>query len=424
MFHIGRTALPQPLHPLTLAVLGDWPEPTGSLYKGDVRATLRVSDPGASKVDAVIWWRRRDAHPERKAVLVTDDKANPVALVAPPLVSAPCGVLSFAPNGAAVYHVYYLPYYQSGTGAQLHFHWYNCTDQHDRSCAMASLPFLPQPLLAQPQPPASSPAACTAPAAAGAARAAVVAIEGRQVSSNSGPADFHALSPMELVATPEERRPSRLTLTSAPLPSAPPSPPPSLSPRPSPSPLPSLTHAPHAQNDSAPRPTLQPSPRPATLASPCNPHSRQERATLLASSAAGNASTARVFLEPRSRAVRMFDRLPAAWARDGERTRLELNARPGEFLTFQVRARARVRATGCRARARARARVRVRRARETSSPSRWRVRGVCVACAWRVRGVCVGLHVVCARRLPPPLPLPPLPLVPPPYRWECSAWPT
>ena len=215
---------------------------------------------------------------------------------------------------------------------------------------------------------------------------------------------------------------TRLTLTSAPLPSAPPSPPPSLSPRPSPSPLPSLTHAPHAQNDSAPRPTLQPSPRPATLASPCNPHSRQERATLLASSAAGNASTARVFLEPRSRAVRMFDRLPAAWARDGERTRLELNARPGEFLTFQVRARARVRATGCRARARAR--VRVRRARETSSPSRWRVRGVCVACAWRVRGVCVGLHVGCARRLPPPLPLPPLPLVPPPYRWECSAWPT
>ena len=267
MFHIaagvalvGRTALPQPLHPLTLAVLGDWPEPTGSLYKGDVRATLRVSDPGASKVDAVIWWRRRDAHPERKAVLVTDDKANPVALVAPPLVSAPCGVVSFVPNGAALYHVYYLPYYQSGTGAQLHFHWYNCTDQHDRSCAMASLPLLPQPLLAQPQPPASSPAACTAPAAAGAARAAVVAIEGRQVSSSSGPADFHALSPMELVATPEERRPSRPTLTSAPSPSAPPSPPPSLSPRPSLSPLPSLTLT---------RPMLRMIP---PLAPPCNPH--------------------------------------------------------------------------------------------------------------------------------------------------------
>eukprot|EP00964_Phaeocystis_antarctica_P096033 scaffold62411_cov59-Phaeocystis_antarctica.AAC.1 len=202
---IARTALPQPLHPLTLAVLGDWPEPTGSLYKGDVRATLRVSDPGASKVDAVIWWRRRDAHPEHKAVLVTDDKANPIALVAPPLVSAPCGVISFVPNGAALYHVYYLPYYQSGTGAQLHFHWYNCTDQHDRSCAMASLPLPAQPLLAQPQPqpPASSPAACTAPAAAGTARATVVAIEGRQVSSSSGPADFHALTSMELVATPE-----------------------------------------------------------------------------------------------------------------------------------------------------------------------------------------------------------------------------
>ena len=55
---IGRTALPQPLHPLTLAAIGDWPAPTGSLYKGDVRATLHVSDPGASKVEAGIWWRR------------------------------------------------------------------------------------------------------------------------------------------------------------------------------------------------------------------------------------------------------------------------------------------------------------------------------------------------------------------------------
>ena len=344
MFHIaagaalaGRTALPQPLHPLTLAVLGDWPEPTGSLYKGDVRATLRVSDPGASKVDAVIWWRRRDAHPERKAVLVTDDKANPVALVAPPLVSAPCGVVSFVPNGAALYHVYYLPYYQSGTGAQLHFHWYNCTDQHDRSCAMASLPLLPQPLLAQPQPPASSPAACTAPAAAGAARAAVVAIEGRQVSSSSGPADFHALTSMELVATPEVRRASH------------PRPPPHLRPPPNPRSRPGRhlcgfprLHTRPRSHSPSPR---QPSPhsRPATLTSPCNPHPRQEHATLLASPAAGNASTARVFLEPRTRAVRMFDRLPAAWARDGERTRLALNARAGEFLTFQVACAWRVR---------------------------------------------------------------------------------
>ena len=352
MFHhtaaaTRRTALPQPLHPLTLSVLGDWPDPTGSLYKGDVRATLRVSDPGASKVDAVIWWRRRDTHPERKAVLVTDDKANPVALVAPPLVSGPCGVISFVPNGAALYHVYYLPYHQSGTGAELRFHWYNCTDRHDRSCAMASLPVLASPLLAPPQPPASSPAACTAPAAAGAARAAVVAIEGRQVSSSSGPADFHALSPMELVATPEERPPSRprLTLTTTPSPSPPPSPPPSLSPRQSPLHLPSLTHPPVFPCSH----WFRPSPHPAILTSPCNPHltcnprSRQERATLLASPAAGNANTARVFLEPRTRAVRMFDQLPAAWARGGERPRLALDARPGEFLTFQVWLRVRLR---------------------------------------------------------------------------------
>ena len=102
-------ALPQPLHPLTLAAIGDWPAPTGSLYKGDVRATLHVSDPGASKVEAVIWWRRRDAHPERKAVLVTDDKANPISLLAPPLVSGPCGVLfwGFIYSSPVVYSMHH-----------------------------------------------------------------------------------------------------------------------------------------------------------------------------------------------------------------------------------------------------------------------------------------------------------------------------
>ena len=45
---IGRTALPQPLHPLTLAAIGDWPEPTGSLYMATfgppcMSATLALS---------------------------------------------------------------------------------------------------------------------------------------------------------------------------------------------------------------------------------------------------------------------------------------------------------------------------------------------------------------------------------------------
>ena len=35
--------------------------------------------------------------------------------------------------------------------------------------------------------------------------------------------------------------------------------------------------------------------------------------------------------------MRMFDQLPAAWARGGEKTTLALDARPGEFLTFQVK---------------------------------------------------------------------------------------
>ena len=329
-----------------------------------------MSDPGASKVDAVIWWRRRDAHPERKAVLVTDDKANPVALVAPPLVSAPCGVVSFVPNGAALYHVYYLPYYQSGTGAQLRFHWYNCTDQHDRSCAMASLPLPAQP---QPQPPASSPAACTAPTAAGTARATVVAIEGRQVSSSSGPADFHALTSMELVATPEVRRASH------------PRPPPHLRSPPTLALAPAATFAvslaytpalaptPHPHDSRRLTLALQPSPHPATptldRSTPrCSP--RQQRAT------------------PARRAS-SSSRVPA---------RCECSI-------------------GCRRRGRGTASgrgSRSMRARESSLPFRWRVRGVCVG------------EYFASSTLPPTLP-PPLPLpLPPPLlsRWGCSAWPT
>ena len=62
----------------------------------------------------------------------------------------------------------------------------------------------------------------------------------------------------------------------------------------------------------------------------------EERAALLAARAAGSSGGARVFLEPRTNAVRMDDQLPASWARGGERTALRLSASAGEFLTFQV----------------------------------------------------------------------------------------
>ena len=48
------------------------------------------------------------------------------------------------------------------------------------------------------------------------------------------------------------------------------------------------------------------------------------------------AATPRFFAEPRERAVRMFDRMPASWARAGEQAALALNASVGEFFTFQL----------------------------------------------------------------------------------------
>ncbi|KAL1519036.1 hypothetical protein AB1Y20_003304 [Prymnesium parvum] len=229
----------QPLHPLTLAPLGDWPSTVGDLHLGDLRAVLRVpqSAANATEVWAPIWWRRRDPSPEAKGL------------------AAPCGLVRFRPTGATTYHVYYLPYQQSGGGASLHFHWYNCSRADERHCAMAT----PPPARTRLD---RSPAYCLQPSHA--ATAAVVAIESRRVSSLSGRTDFHALSATELIATPEER------------------------------------------------------------------------AALLASRPAGSLAAARVFMEPRERAVRMSDQLQAEWARGGEKPSLALRARAGEFLTFQV----------------------------------------------------------------------------------------
>ena len=64
--------------------LWDWP------HRGDVRAALTVgADLAGATLAATIVWRRRDAHPEQKRVLVTD--ANDVPLSGAAWGGAPWG---------------------------------------------------------------------------------------------------------------------------------------------------------------------------------------------------------------------------------------------------------------------------------------------------------------------------------------------
>ena len=48
-----------------------------------------------------------------------------------------CGVITFAHTGPGDYFAYYLPHYQTGGGAGVHFSWFNCTDPlHGRKCVL------------------------------------------------------------------------------------------------------------------------------------------------------------------------------------------------------------------------------------------------------------------------------------------------
>ncbi len=65
----------------------------------------------------------------------------------------------------------------------------------------------------------------------------------------------------------------------------------------------------------------------------------RELATLRANAAAASttASTMMIFMEYRERAVKMFDHLPASWARRGrQQTSLSVDATLGEYMTFQI----------------------------------------------------------------------------------------
>ena len=80
---------------------------------GNHRYLVQVDAP-ATAVRVVIPWRRRDAHPEQVAVIVTDPAGTPVANVVRAAIDRATGELVFQARQAGTYAVYYQPYISSG----------------------------------------------------------------------------------------------------------------------------------------------------------------------------------------------------------------------------------------------------------------------------------------------------------------------
>ena len=101
------------------------PPPPGGLWdwtgRGDFRAVVTVSarvlqQAAGGPIAAVVEWRRRDAEPEQKAIIVTDSAGHVLANVSTPKIEQHAGVIVFTPAAAGTYYVYYMPYTQSGIG--------------------------------------------------------------------------------------------------------------------------------------------------------------------------------------------------------------------------------------------------------------------------------------------------------------------
>ena len=259
----NTTAWPGPNPNLTFPV---GPNPPGSLRRrmqppapkslqglllGDIRAKLHVPTEVAqatTEVTAQLFWRRRDHNPGLKAVVVTDAAGVqvPSSVVA---LQAGCGVIKFEHAGVAGdYFVYYLPHFQTGGGAGVHFHWFNCTSQ-SRECVLETGLYA-----------AGAADACAAVDAK--AAALVVGLENRPnaVADHDHTASgesFHGFTKMELIALPSELAPLKTGGMNA-------------------------------------------------------------------------------WMESRANMVRMFDHVPAHWARGGETLSLHGNALVGEYWTFQT----------------------------------------------------------------------------------------
>lgn len=81
---------------------------------GNHRAVVTV--PTATKVTyATVAWRRRDANPESKVILVTDEKGNLIRNVRRGAINREAGEVIFEPTaGPGTYYIYYLKYFVKG----------------------------------------------------------------------------------------------------------------------------------------------------------------------------------------------------------------------------------------------------------------------------------------------------------------------
>ena len=117
--------------------LWDWP------HRGDVRAGLKIApDLAGKQISATLVWRRRDAQPEEKRVLVTTQNDTVLSGVSAPLVEQHSGVVVFTPPMPGVYYCYYLPYTQSGIG-HITFAW-DPPSNESSGVEWQRLPSLPQ----------------------------------------------------------------------------------------------------------------------------------------------------------------------------------------------------------------------------------------------------------------------------------------
>ncbi len=114
-------------------------------HRGDVRAALSVGHEYVGKqISATIEWRRRDAEPEQKRVLLTAEDGTVLTGVTTPRVEQHSGTVVFTPPTAGIYYCYYLPYTQSGIGAGFQFAWDAPTSAVQRAGSSADWGGLPR----------------------------------------------------------------------------------------------------------------------------------------------------------------------------------------------------------------------------------------------------------------------------------------
>jgi hypothetical protein len=185
-----------------------WPQRNAlgqaGLVLGDIRARVEVHNASALSATAQIFWRRRDPRPAKKTVVVTDASGAAVHSITS-LLESGCGIVTFDTSGArGPFFAYYLPHYESGGDANLHFHWFNCTAQ-TRDCTLyASDVATGRRLRAAAQHHALT---CDAPLAT--ASATVSGLENRpnavaERDHAVGALTFNGFTAMELIALPAE----------------------------------------------------------------------------------------------------------------------------------------------------------------------------------------------------------------------------